>query len=430
MQRLRRSIGLPTLLFTGVGVIVGAGIYSILGAAAGLAGRGVWLSLLLASLPALLAALCYAELAARYPRAGGAYTYVRQAFPRSGSSAFVVGFAIAATEAATVATVGIAFGGYLSMFVPVPVWLSALGLIAACTAINLAGIRESSWVAIACTSIEVAGLIVILGAGVESGRFGAGALDVPWPRVPEAAALCFFVFTGFEGLANLAEETREAERRLPVALIASLAFTTVLYVGVALAAVALVSPRALAGSDFPLATAAGAAHPALSTVLAWIALFSTANTALITLVVGSRLLYGMADQGDLPALFGRTLSSRRTPWVAALVVGGAAAALLPLGSVAIVGSVSSLLTLAIFAAVGVALIAIRRQGGARGRGFRVPWSIARVPVPAALLVVSAPLLATRFEPQVHVVGAVTLALGFALLLLRQRRASPALGASR
>jgi amino acid transporter len=420
---LQRSLGLPALLFYGVGVIIGAGIYSILGAAAGIASRGVWLSLLMASAPALLAALCYAELASRFPRAGGAYTYFREAFPSLGSGAFLVGFAIAATQAATAATVSMAFGGYVALFAPVPIWVSALLLLGACTALNVAGIREATWATILCTSIEVIGLLVIIGAGSLSGRFGEGAFDVRWAAIPPAAALCFFVFTGFEGLVNLAEESKQPERRLPLALLASLAFTTVLYVAVALGAVALVSPEALAGSSFPLATAAGAAHPKLALLLGWIALFSTANTALITLVVGSRLLYGMADQGDLPALLGRTLEGRRTPWIAALALGVAAAALLPLGSVAWVGSVSSLITLAIFAAVGCALIALRRRAHERRPGFRVPWSVARVPLPAALLVVCALALATYFEAKVHLVAGAILAAGLTLGFLRQRSES-------
>lgn len=420
MHGLRRSLGLPGLLFYGVGVIVGAGIYSILGAAAGVASKGLWLSLLLASLPAFLAALCYAELAARFPRAGGAYVYLREAFPSFGGGAFLLGFVLAATEAATAATVGIAFGGYLALFAPVPVWLSALLLICACTAVNVIGIRESTWVAILCTSIEVFGLLVVVWAGAESGRFGAGALELPWERIPVAAALCFFVFTGFEGLVNLAEETHEAERRMPIALLASLGFTTLLYLLVGLAAVALVPPAELARSGSPLATAVGAAHPRLAPWVGFIALFSTANTALITLIVGSRLLYSMADQGDMPALLGRTLPGRRTPWIAALAIGGAAAALLPLGSVALVGSLSSLFTLAVFAAVGGAAIAIRRRAASEAPGFRMPWTLAGVPVPAALLLVAAPLLASRFEAKVYALGAGVLAAGLALQALRRR----------
>jgi APA family basic amino acid/polyamine antiporter len=428
MRGLRRSLGLPSLLFYGVGVIVGAGIYSILGAAAGVAGNAVWLALLVACVPAVLAALCYAELATRFPRAGGAYTYVREAFPGRPGGAFAIGFAVAATNAATAATVGLAFGGYLSLFVPLPAWASALLLIGACTGLNLIGIREASWATIVCTCIEVIGLLVIIAAGIESQRFGAGAAEIPWQRIPLAAALCFFVFTGFEGLANLAEEAREPERTLPLALLASLAFTALLYVLVALAAVALAAPDELARSPFPLASAAGNAHPVLATLLGWIALFSTANTALITLVVGSRLLYGMAEQGDMPAALART-SRRRAPWVAALVCGAAASALLPLGSVALIGSVSSLLTLAVFAGVGGALIAIRRRSP-RGAGFRVPGSVGGIALPAALLILSALALATRFEAAVLAMGVGTLAAGAALYWLLQRVAPASFGAVR
>jgi len=427
--KLRRTLGLPLLLFYGIGVIVGAGIYSVLGAVAGVAGRAAWASLAAASVPAILTALCYAELCTRFPRAGGGFAYVREAVPRWPSLSFIVGILTLATAAGTAATVAAAFGGYLALFAGDwwPAWASAAGLLALCTLINIAGIRESTWATVTCTIVEVGGLVVIILVGVRSENFGAGVMDMQAGVVLAGAALAFFVFTGFEGLVNLAEEARKPKRDLPIALMVSVGVTLVLYVLTALAAVALADPKELAASDSPLATAAGAVHPRLATAMAWVALLSTANTALITLVVGSRLVYGMAEEGSLPRVLGATLSARKSPWVAALVLGGAAAALLPLGGVALLGSVSSLTTLAVFFAVCASLILIRRRESGNRRAdapgsaaFRIPGAIAGVPIIAVLALVSIVALATRFAPLVYAIGAGTLLLAAGGYAIRSR----------
>lgn len=408
------------LLLYGVGVIIGAGIYSIIGAAAGAAGKAVWFSLLLAAAPALLVALCYAELVTMFPRAGGGYVYVREAWPRRRWASFLTGFLVAVTAAATAATVSVAFGGYLTLFVGFPGWIASAALLGLCTAVNIAGIRESSWVTAICTSVEVIGLVLIIGGAFKVGGVGRDVLDISPGPVLAGAALSFFVFTGFEGLANLAEETKKPERTLPLALLISLGVTTVLYVLVALAAVALVEPSELAASDSPLSTAAGAIGPRLATAIGWIALFSTANTALITLVVASRTLLAMAQEGHAPAPLARVLPKRKTPWIAALAIGGGAAALLPLGGVAVLGSVSSLTTLLVFVAVCGALIAIRvTRPDAKG-GFRVPWQIGKAPLIPMLAIVASALLMTRFSTPAYATAGGALVAGIAAYSLQRR----------
>ncbi|HYC79247.1 MAG TPA: APC family permease [Planctomycetota bacterium] len=430
---LRRTLGLPSLLFYGVGVIIGGGIYSIIGAAAGEAGRRLWVSLLLASVPAALAALCYAELSTRFPRAGASYVYVREATPNRSWPRIAIGFVTASAAAATAATVSVAFAGYFEALTGTPAWIGAPALLVVCTAVNLRGIRESAWVTAVATSVEALGLVLIIGAGVRSGRFFEGAVSdaaaaTGWSGVFAAAALCFFVYTGFEGLANLAEETRDPARRLPPALLISLVLTTVLYLLTALAATALVEPARLAESASPLSTAAEAADPRLATALAWIALFATGNTALITVIVSSRLLFGMAKGGDMPAALSRTLPRRRTPWVAALTMLAAATAMLPLGGADVLGSIASLLTLVDFLAVGAALVAVRLRESADGRPtrsdvFRIPVSFGRVPAAPVVMAVAVALLATQFRGVVYVVaaGVVLAAAVFARLRARALR---------
>src|SRR5687767_8864888 len=161
MTQLKPTLGPVQLLFYCVGVIVGAGVYSIIGSAAGLAGQSVWLSFVLAAFVALLTGFSYAEMATSFPQAGAEYIYVRRAFPESKFLSFGVGLLILIGGAATAATVAVAFGGYLGTFFDVPIAWSAFGLLAACTLLNVWGLRESSWVNILFTCIEVGGLALV-----------------------------------------------------------------------------------------------------------------------------------------------------------------------------------------------------------------------------------------------------------------------------
>lgn len=419
VTRLRRTLGLTGLTFYGVGIIVGAGVYSVIGAAAGLAGDALWLSFAVGAVVALLTGLSYAELATAYPEAGAEYVYVRRAAPKRGWLAFGIGALIVVAGTATAATVALAFAGYLGLFLSLPPFLIAAMLLAAATALNIVGIQHSSWVNIVFTSVEVGGLLVVVGIGMSAPGFGAAVLAAPPPTVWSAAALIFFVYLGFEEIANLAEEARDPGRDIPRAILLSLGLTTLLYVLVALAVVALVPPEELANSDSPLATALAGTSPAFVDLLGAIALFATANTVLITLIASSRMVLAMARTRDLPMQLAAVLPGRRTPWAAALVCAVLAAALLPLGDIAVVAGVSSLGSLIAFAAVNVALIVLRSRDARRARPFRVPLEIRRVPVPAVAAVAAIGLLVTQFDPIVYVV---TLgALGAALVIHAIRR---------
>lgn len=416
-KELNKSLGLPALIFYGLGVIIGAGIYSIIGAAAAAAGTGLWLSFVLAAVVALLSALSYAELSTSFPRAGAEYIYLRKAWPKLPSASFIIGILIVITGATTSTTVSLAFAGYLASIAAWPVPLVAAGLLIICSLINIIGIRESSWVTIACTLIEVIGLIIIIGFGVTAPSFGDALFQPLHMGVLSGAALIFFVYTGFEGLANLSEESKQPEKHLPLALLISLGVTTLLYILVGLSALALSTPENLGASSSPLTTALEVRAPRFAPALSWIALFSTANTALISLLVASRILFGMGVGGDLPSAFAKTLSKRKSPWVATLVVLLVALSILPLGKVAIVGSVSSLITLTAFMAVNLALIFLRYQQPELKRPFRVPLSIGKFPILPAIAIPACIFIATRFEWIVYAVGAGALILSASIYLL-------------
>jgi amino acid transporter len=182
-----------------------------------------------------------------------------------------------------------------------------------------------------------------------------------------AAALLFFVYLGFEEVANLAEEARNPSRDLPFALFVSLAATTALYIAVALAALSLASPSELAASAAPLAAAIEKAWPRAAGLLSAIALFATANTVLITVIAASRVAFSMARDKEIPGGFARLLPRRQTPWAAALLTCAMAAVLIPIGSVKMLAEMSSFAALAAFLAVNASLLALRRGQPGRKR---------------------------------------------------------------
>jgi amino acid transporter len=422
---LRRSLGLPSLLFYGVGVIIGAGIYSVIGAAAGVARDGLWIAFAIAAIAAFLAGLSYAELSTMLPKAGAEYVYVRTALPRMRAAAFGIGLILTLANAATAATVAIAFAGYLQLFVPLPQLFAALLVLSLCTTINVVGIRESTWMVAGCTILEVGGLLLIIGAGFASDTFDS----VPSPSlhmgILSGAALVFFVYTGFEGLANLAQEAVDPGRDLPRAILFSLAITTALYILVAIAALGLVTPGELASSESPLARVAAKSSPSLATAVGWIALVSTINTALTTLIVGSRLLYGMAQEGDLPDWLARESSGRKSPWIAALAMFAMAAVLTPLGELETVAGLSAFATLVAFIGVHAALIVLRRRDPRRKRPFRISGAIRGVPISAALGIAACLSLLTQFDRSVYAIGCATMAIAGGGYAWAARRARPA-----
>jgi APA family basic amino acid/polyamine antiporter len=409
MSGLRRSLGAAALSLYGLGAILGAGIYSVIGAAAGTAGPGLWMSFVIGGVVALLTALSYAELATLFPEAGGEVVYLRRALPTQPWLAFTAGAMVALSCAATIATVAIAFGGYLAELVELPPMLTAAVLLIALTAIGLWGIRESTGVTALFTLIEAAGLGLVVWAGTREGGLGDALATAPSFELLAGASIVFFSFLGFENIVNLAAETKDPARALPRAIIFSVCAATLLYTLVALAIVTLAEPEALADSKAPLTEAVRRVAPGLSSVLSGVALFATANTALASIMSGSRVLYGMAEERQLPRVVGAVLKRRKTPWVATLLLSTSAAALLPLGEIRAVASVSSFAALIAFILVNGALIVLRRSKPDLKRPFRVPGSLGGIPVLPVMGALVAALLLLRLPYEALVIGAAALA---------------------
>lgn len=368
--RLSRSVGGRLLYLFILGDVLGAGVYALVGEMAGGVGGAVWVPLLVALGLALLTAGSYAELVTKYPRAGGAAVFADRAF-RSPLVSFLVGFSMLAAGVTSAAGLSLAFAGdYFSTFVDAPDRLVAVLFLVAVAALNARGIKESLRANIAMTAIELTGLVLIVVlAAVVLGRGGGEPARVtqfaegttPALAVLAAAILAYYSFVGFETSANLAEEVRDVRRVYPRALFGALITAGVVYVAVGIAAVAVVDPDTLAGSTGPLLEVVDAEGSVPAWVFSLVALIAVANGALLTMIMASRLAYGMAEQGILPSVLGRVLPGRRTPWVAIVVTTLVAIGLVFTGDVAALAETVVLLLLVVFAAVNVAVLVLRRE---------------------------------------------------------------------
>jgi APA family basic amino acid/polyamine antiporter len=418
---LARELGLWEVTLSGVGIILGAGIYALIGVAAGQAGNAVWLSFAISAVAALFTALSYAELSSMYPRAGAEYEYTVAAVGEF--VAFVVGWLIIFSGIVAAAAVSLGFGGYFATLTGAPVILVAAVLIAVLAFVLLIGIRESALVAVIFTLVETGGLLLIIIAGIPFlGSVDYLEMPLGISGVFTAAALVFFAFLGFEEMVKFSEETTRPERTVPKALLIALAICTVLYLLVSVSAVSVIGWQGLAASDAPFTAVAIAAWGGTGALaLSVIALFATANTVLLLLLAASRISYGMARSGTLPGLLSRVHRTRRTPFVAIGVVSLASLLFLFLGDIGFVANVSNFTLFVTFVVVNGSVIILRMRRPERTRPFTIPGAIGKIPVFPVLGILSCAFLFVQLTPEVIAIGTLlTIVGGIAALFAGKR----------
>lgn len=398
--QLRRSIGTTQLALYALGSMVGSGIYGLIGKAAGQAGSAVWLSFLIALCAALLTSLSYASLGSRYPKAGGAAYVTARAF-RVPLVSFVVGLALVASGLTSIATQSKIFATILADMAGLervsPTFV-AIGFLLILSGIVFRGIRESMWINVLCTLMEVSGLLLVIASGLSYW----GSIDyfeTPPERadtsfgviVLQASVLTFFAFIGFEDAINVAEECKNPERTIPRGLIIATFVAALLYIAVAITAVSVVPWQELATASSPLTEVMKRSAPGIPPALmTFIALFSVANTALVNYVTASRLIYGMAGQGLLPVYLGRVHVTQRTPHIAVLALLAVALVLVVTGGIADLAAATVLLLLVVFIAVNASLVTLKRRPGEAPGQFEIP-----IILPLTGMAVCGGLLLTR-----------------------------------
>lgn len=368
--KLQRSLGLWLSVLYGLGVTIGAGIYVLIAPVVGRAGMQAPLAFILAALVMAPSAASFAELASRMPMSAGEATYVRAGL-NSALLARLVGLLVIATAIISAATVSRGSAGYIQVLVgwptPLIVTLVVLGL-GVLTAI---GIWQSVSFAGVMTLIEIGGLLLIVSLGatytpdlfhrlpeIWSGLDGAAA----WVGIAGAILLAFFAFTGFEGLANIAEEVKQPSRTLPIAIFLTLALVTLLYVLVVWVSLVAVPREELARTAAPLSLVYERVTGASPAVITSIAIAATINGIVVFMIMGSRVIYGMAAQGLLPARLARVNARTRTPLAATGIVVAAVMVLALAFPIEGLAEASSRITLIIFAFVNAALLKLKIDG--------------------------------------------------------------------
>jgi amino acid transporter len=418
-SKLKRNITGPLLFLFILGDVLGAGVYALMGVLSSKVGGVLWAPMLAALVLALFTAGSYAELVTKYPRAGGAAVFAERAFQRPLLS-FLVGFCMLAAGVVSAAGLAIAFAGdYLATFVDVPAIPAAVAFLGLVAILNARGISESVKSNVVMTVIEVSGLLIVvitvavmLGGGrgdvSRIGQFPSGS--TPALAILGGAIIAYYSFVGFETSANVAEEIRDPGRVYPKALFGALVTAGIIYVLVGLASAIALTPKELSQSSGPLldvVSATGVDIP--DRVFSAIALIAVANGALLTMIMASRLAFGMADHGLLPNVFSRVLPGRRTPWVAIVSTTVVAMLLTLIGDLSTLAETVVLLLLFVFTSTNVAVLVLRRDT-VQHKHFRV-WTA--VPI---LGVASCVLLLTQQSAKVWLFAAILLAVGGVLYL--------------
>ena len=388
---LRRVMGPGLLLLFVVGDILGTGVYALTGRVAAEVGGAVWLPFLSAFIVAILTAFSYLELVTKYPQAAGAALYTHKAFGIHFLT-FMVTFTVMCSGLTSASSASKAFASNfaeafdLTLSEGAGLTLVALTFMTLVAVVNFRGVGESVKVNVLLTCVELAGLLIVIGIGAWALGGGQGdtsrllEFDTPdgegaFGAVTAATALAFFAMVGFEDSVNMAEETKDPVRIFPKVMLAGLCLTGVIYILVAISSVALVSPEELGEGDAPLLKVVAAGAPGFPlTLFAFITMFAVANSALINMLMASRLLYGMARERVLPAFLGRVHPGRRTPWVGILFTTGIAFGLVWLADLAALGGTTSLLLLCVFTIVNIAVLVLRRDPVEHAH-FRAPTVI-------------------------------------------------------
>lgn len=377
---MKRGLGLWAVTLSGVGAILGAGIYALIGKAAGLAGNAVWLSFVIASFAAIFTGLSYAELSSLFPKAGAEYEYTNRAFGKR--LGFIAGWLTIAAGVVGASTVALGFGGYFESLFGFPQLYAALLLIALLSFVVFYGIKESAFFAAVCTLIEFSGLVLIIIFGIPHlGKVDYLSMPFGTKGVFGAAALIFFAFLGFENIVKLSEETKSPEKTIPKGLLLALLLSTVIYVLVALAAVSITGWQTLSQSAAPLADIAFLALGKNAFIfLSLMALFATTNTVLLGLLCTSRIMYGMADSFSLPKKIASVHKSRQTPWLAILLVMLLSLIFTLPGNITFIASVTNFLIFITFIIINTAIIILRLKEPQLKRPFKIPLSLFKIPI--------------------------------------------------
>jgi len=424
---LKRELSLLETTLYGVGIILGAGIYALIGVGAGIAGNALWISFILAAGIAAFTGLSYAELVSMFPKEAAEYVYTQAAFNKRALS-FIVELVMVIAGIVSIATVALGFGGYFSYLFGFPALYAAIGLILVLSYLNYCGIKESAWYNAIATLIETGGLLIIIGIGFyifSTSGISADLLTMPGGEfsiygIISATAIIFFAYIGFENIANISEEVKNARKVIPKAMILSIIISTIIYILVAISAIEIVGWENLAASSAPLTEVVKMAFGANAALfMSLIALFATSNTVLVLLIVTSRILYGMSCQGSIPTICSR-VSSHGTPYFSIIIIGFSSLAALAAGGLKTIALLSDIGIFIVYFFVNLSLIILRWKLPEAQRPFKSP-GIGKIPLIAVLGLISSGAMLLFFETTIVIYEIIAIVIGFGFYFIFRKR---------
>ncbi len=418
-ENFDRVLKLPQVTASGVAIIIGAGIYVLLGPAAKDAGAQVWLSFLFASALSVLTAFSYMELSSMFPKAGSEQEFARHAFPSWVSA--TVGWSMALALVVAASTVALGFSRYLVEFLDVDFRVSAIAITLLMCFVSFLGMQRAIWLVLSLGAIEVGGLVLVFVVGAPS----IGDVDLisgfDFGGIFASASLVFFAFIGFDEVITLSEETKNPKRTVPLALFLALSISTVLYVGVAIVAVSVLGVNGLINSSRPLADVMSQTVGDRSAkLMAAIALISTSSTVLLALTSASRMIYGTATSGNLPKVFA-SVYQRRTPLPALLASTVVAVALILFEDISLLAGATDVLIYVLFVVVNLVVIILRKRMPNHPRQFTVRGSIRGVPVLPILGIIATVSMGLNVERDASLLALAVVVVGVVIALLSSRR---------
>ncbi|MCC7552578.1 amino acid permease [Candidatus Micrarchaeota archaeon] len=416
MVKLKRELTLWELTLTGIGIILGAGIYVLIGEAAGLSGNMIWMSFIIAGVVAALTGLSYAELASLFPKAGAEFVFTEKAFNKR--LAFIIGWLLITACIVSASAVALGFAGYFSAFFNTPIILTAIGALIVLSIIQILGIKTSARFAIICAIITILGLLGVIVFGIpyfDSINYFEMVPELGFAGVLSAASLVFFAYIGFDTMINMGEETKNPKVVVPEATIIAIVISTVLYILVAISSVSVMGWEALSQSSAPLAdVAAESLGSNAFLILGFVALFATTSTILLILLAASRLTYGMAEGNGLPIVLAKLHPKWKTPWVAIIILLICSSIFVLIGKIGIVANMTNIAILASFFIVNCSAIILRYKLPGIHRNFKIPLSIGKFPIIPFFGALTCVLLIIQMEFEVILFGSSIIIIGFLL----------------
>ncbi len=392
---LKRQLGLWQAVMLGLGVMIGAGIYVLVGVAGVEAGPALWLSFAVAAVISLFTALTYAELSSMYPTDGSSYLYSKRAIG-SRTLSFLLGWFIVVAYTAGAATVSMGFGQYLQNLLPFPASYGAVALLIFLGLLNYKGMKYVTFFSAFGTLVSVAALLAIIALFLNVSGLGGLEFSSVSPKgvggILSGALLAVFAFFGFEALANAAEEVKDPRRNVPRAIIISLLIVSAIYMLIALAFTAALPYEKIVETvndgNGSLAVAAEAfGGPVFGIIVIIGGLLSTSSTVVVVLMGISRLMYGMAEDKALPKRFLST-NKNGVPGLAVLIATIFSICLVFYGDLGLVARLAISAMFILFIFDNLSLIRLRLARPDLPRPFRIPLSIANVPITAVLAILS------------------------------------------